>query len=127
MDSARKVAFLDGFDILFEKRFSNVAEQGLKMCYAGNPSKLKRRDTNPMKVKELLEKLRGFDPDKDVIFYCGEVGVVPHGQGFRLFEIASVDLKEAEKTRSKDGVPSLKFIKTERSVPHVLIEIISDF
>ena len=80
-----------------------------------------------MKVKELLEKLRGFDPDKDVIFYCKDEGVVPHEHGFRLFEIASVDLKEAEKTRSEDGVPSLKFGKAELSVPHVLIEITSDF
>jgi len=80
-----------------------------------------------MKVKELLEKLRGFDPHKDVILYCEEEGVVLPGHGFRLFEIDSVDLKEVEMTRGGDGVPSLKFVKTERSVIHVLIEIISDF
>lgn len=80
-----------------------------------------------MKVKELLEKLRGFDPDQDVICYCEDEGVVTPGQGFQLFEIASVDLTEAEKTRSKNGVPSLKFGKTERSVDHLLIKITSDF
>lgn len=80
-----------------------------------------------MKVKELFEKLSGFDPDKDVIFYCEDKGVVPPGQGFRLFEIASMDLNEAEKTRSEDGIPSLKFGKTERSMLHVLVEIKSDF
>jgi hypothetical protein len=80
-----------------------------------------------MKVKELLEKLRAFDPEQDVICYCEDEGVLTPGKGFQLFEIASVELKEAEKTRSKDGVTSLKFGKTERSVAHVLIEITSDF
>ena len=45
LDSARKVAFLEGFDILFEKRVENVADQGRSIFYAGNPSKLLREGT----------------------------------------------------------------------------------
>ena len=80
-----------------------------------------------MKVKELLEKLSALDPNQDVICYCEDEGVATPGHGFRLFEITSADLKEAEKTRGEDGIPSLKLGKTEHSVPHVLIEITSDF
>lgn len=80
-----------------------------------------------MKVKELLEKLRAFDSDQDVICYCEGEHVTTSGHGFRLFDISSVDMQEAEKTRCEDGVPSLKLGKTEHSVAHVLIEITSDF
>jgi len=80
-----------------------------------------------MKVKELLGKLRAFDPDQDVICYCEDEGVVNPGHGFRLFDITNVDIREAEKTRGKDDVPSLKFAETEYSVSLVLIEISSDF
>ena len=79
-----------------------------------------------MKVKELRKKLSGFDPEQDVICYCEDDGVVTRGQGLRLFEIASVDLAEAERARAEDGIPLLKIGKTEHSVPHVLIEIRSD-
>jgi len=80
-----------------------------------------------MKVRELLENLRAFDPDQDVICYCEDGSVTAPGHGFRLFDISGVDLREAEKTRCEDGVPSLKFVKTEHSVPNALIEITSDF
>jgi len=80
-----------------------------------------------MKVKELLEKLKAFDPDHNVICYCEDKGVVNPGHGFRLFDITNIYMKDAENTRVKDGVPSLKFGKTEYSLPHALIEISSDF
>jgi len=80
-----------------------------------------------MKVKELIEKLRVFDPDQDVICYCEDEGVTTSRHGFLLFDINSVDIQEAEKTRCENGVPSLKFGKTEHSVAQVLIEITSDF
>ncbi|MHC4216519.1 MAG: hypothetical protein ACYSWP_24475 [Planctomycetota bacterium] len=80
-----------------------------------------------MKVKELLEKLRAFDPDQDVICYCEDEGVKAFGHDVSLFDISSVDLQDAEKTRTGNGVPSLKLGKTENSVANVLIEITSDF
>lgn len=80
-----------------------------------------------MKVKELLEKLNDFNPDQDIICYCEDEGVVTTDQGFKLFEIVNVDLKEAEKTRIKGIVPSLIFGKTEHSTANVLMEITSDF
>ena len=80
-----------------------------------------------MKVRELLEKLSDFDPEQDLICYCEDRGVTAPGHVFRLFDISSVDLREAEKTKCEDGVPSLKFGKTEHSVSNALIEITSDF
>ena len=80
-----------------------------------------------MRVKDLLSKLSGFDPEQDVVCYCEEEGILPSKHGFRVFEINDVALTEAEKTRSEDGIPSLKLGKSERSEPHVLIDITSDF
>lgn len=80
-----------------------------------------------MKVKQLLEKLRAFDPDIDMICFCEDEDIAPHGHGFRIFDIISTDLQEVEKTKGKDGAPSLKLGRTEHSVAHVLIEITSDF
>ena len=80
-----------------------------------------------MKVKDLLSKLSGFDSEQDVLCYCEDEGILPRKHGFRLFEIDDVTLTDAEKTRCGDGIPSLKLGKTERSAPHVLIDITLDF
>ena len=80
-----------------------------------------------MKVKKLIETLGAFDPERDVICYCEEENMSAPGHGFRLFEIESVDVSEAEKTRDDNGIPSFKFDKTKHSTPHVLINIVSDF
>lgn len=80
-----------------------------------------------MKVKDLLSKLSGFNPEQDVLFYCEDEGTVSPKHGFRIFELDDITLTDAEKTRSEDGIPSLKLGKTERSAPHVLIGITLDF
>lgn len=80
-----------------------------------------------MKVKDLLSKLSGFDPEQDVLCYSEDEGIVPPEHGFRLLEINDVDLIEAEKTRCEDGIPSLKLGKSECSAPHVLIDVTLDF
>ena len=80
-----------------------------------------------MKVKDMLSKLRGFDPEQDVLCYCDDEEILPPKHGLRLFEINDVALTEAEKTRCEDGIPSLKLGKTEGSAPHVLINITLDF
>lgn len=71
-----------------------------------------------MKVKTLLEALNKFGPDVDVLCF---------GEEEELFEIERVEKVEAEKTRSKDGKPGLKFQRSEISQPHVILTIISDF
>jgi len=79
-----------------------------------------------MKVKDMLSKLRTLNPELDVLCYCEDEGHLPDKHEFRVFEINSVDLTEAEKTRGEDGVASLRLGKTESSSSHVLIEITSD-
>jgi len=80
-----------------------------------------------MKVKDLLSKLSGFDLEQDVLCYCEDEGFLPPKHGFRVFEINDVALKEAEKIKREDEIPSLRLGKTECSAPHVLIDITSDF
>lgn len=80
-----------------------------------------------MKVKDLLSKLSGFDPEQDVLCYSEDERGLPPKHVFRLFEINGLSLTEAEKRRGEDGIPSLKLGKTECSAPHVLIDITLDF
>ena len=80
-----------------------------------------------LKVKDLLSKLRIVNPEYEVLCYCEDENILSDGHGFIIFEINSIEKVEAEKTRSEDGLPSLKLGKTEYSKPHILIEITSDF
>ena len=80
-----------------------------------------------MKVSELLAKLRELDSDLDVLCYSEDEEILRRPHGFRIFDINGIAVREAEKTRTEDGTPSLKFDKTEISSSHVLIEISSDF
>jgi len=79
-----------------------------------------------MKVKDLHSILREFNPEHDILCYCEDENNLPDKHIIRIFEIRSVERKEAEKTRAEDGIPSLKFGKTQNSTPHVLIEITAD-
>jgi len=80
-----------------------------------------------MKVEELIARLRKLDPRLDVLCYCEDEEILPMSHGFRIFDIAAVDVTDAETTRTKDGVPSLKLGKSEHSSSHALIEITADF
>ena len=80
-----------------------------------------------MKVRDLLDKLRGFDAESQVLCYCEDEGILPQKHGFTLFEIDDLELIDARKTRDEDGVPSLELGKTEHSTSHVSIHITSDF
>ena len=79
-----------------------------------------------MKVKEVLAKLKALDPEQDVLCYCEDEGDLPQGHAFRLFEITSIEVTQAEKMRLEDNTPYLKLGKTSNSQPHVLIDITSD-
>lgn len=85
------------------------------------------KEQEPMKVKDLVAKLKTFDPEQDVLCYCEDEEGLPEGHGFRLFDINGVDVTEAEKVRLDDGTPYLKLGKTPQSRRQVLIDITSDF
>ncbi len=80
-----------------------------------------------MKVKELLEKLSKVNQDIDVICSCEDLGIPPENHILMLFNIVSVDIVEAEKGRSEDRIPLLKFGKSPTSKKHIILEITSDF
>lgn len=80
-----------------------------------------------MKVKQLIDLLEKYDRETDVLCYTEEEAHLSKRHGFRLFDIESIDIVEAEKRRGEDQVPSLKFGKSDLSEKHVIIQIISDF
>ncbi len=81
-----------------------------------------------MKIKELIDALSAFDPENDVLCYCEEENIsAPNHCSFRLFDIENIDVSDAEMIKDNNYIPSLKFGKTKHSIPHVLINIVSDF
>ena len=73
-----------------------------------------------MKVDALVEALAQLDPGIDVLCY------LETDEDSQIFEILSVDVVEAEKSRV-DGMPRLKFEKSEYSEPHAFINVTVDF
>lgn len=80
-----------------------------------------------MNVKDLWTKLKDMDPKCEVLCYCEDESLSVDKHGFKLFEIAEVELTEAEMAKGEDGIPMLKFDKTRNSKSLVLISITSDF
>ncbi len=80
-----------------------------------------------MKVKDLMEQLKGFDQELEVLCSSEDDDLVASQHIFRLLNIQSVGIVEGEKTRGDDQIPSLKIGKTEFSQKHVVIEVTSDF
>lgn len=56
-----------------------------------------------------------------------DAALLAKNHGFRLFDIVDFTVADAEKTRTDDQVPSLKFHQGPNSQRHVIIEITSDF
>lgn len=80
-----------------------------------------------MKVRDLVKKLQSFDQDVDVLCSSEDESLQRPNELFRVFEIQSVELTDAEKRRGSDGIASLKLGKTDLSQPHVLIDITTGF
>lgn len=80
-----------------------------------------------MKVRDLVKKLQSFDQDVDVLCSSEDESLQRPNELFRVFEIQSVELTDAEKRRGSDGIVSLKLGKTDLSQPHVLIDITTGF
>lgn len=80
-----------------------------------------------MIVKELIEKLKTFDSQLEILCYCEDLEDMPEDQLFRLFDINGVDVGEAEKTRLVDGTPYFRLGKTPHSQHHILLDISAKF
>lgn len=80
-----------------------------------------------MKVKNLKEKLDRLDPEMEVVLSCEDEHMQQNGNFFVLFDIQSVDVIEAEKTRLDDGRPYLKLDKSGNSTKLALVDITTDF
>lgn len=52
-----------------------------------------------MKVSELQERLRGFDPGLDVLCYTEDARFVAAGAGFTLLQIQNVEVMHGERKR----------------------------
>ncbi|MCG7895320.1 MAG: hypothetical protein JAZ12_12785 [Candidatus Thiodiazotropha taylori] len=81
-----------------------------------------------MKIKDLIEKLQKFDPNKSVVCYCEDEGLISDSGPIQVLEIMEVSENEAESSRlnNGEGKPCLKFGSSKHSSKYVLIEITSD-
>lgn len=80
-----------------------------------------------MKVKELIEKLQKLDGNLDIICSTEDEIFLAKNHSFRLLEITSVEVSEAEKVRTEDRLPSLKFGQSSSSQKHAILEVTGDF
>lgn len=80
-----------------------------------------------MKVKELIEKLQKLDGDLDIICSTEDESLLAKNHSFRLLEIGTIEVLEAEKVRTEDRLPSLKFGQSSSSQKHAIIEVTGDF
>jgi hypothetical protein len=81
-----------------------------------------------MKIKDLIEKLRQFDPEQAIACYSEDEGLKSDEDPIQIFELLDVSEVEAESSRLDDGVgkPWLKFSRSDNSSKFVLMEITSD-
>jgi hypothetical protein len=80
-----------------------------------------------MKVKDLQKKLSELDPESDLLCYSEDESLQTSETVFRVFEIDSLDVVEAEKSRTKKETPTLILEKTKASTKIVLLNITLDF
>ena len=80
-----------------------------------------------MKVKDLLEKLKQLDPEMDVLCSSEDSDIQSPNHLFKLFDILAIESADAEKCRDNNGIPTLKYGKTENSTKHAIMEITSVF
>ena len=80
-----------------------------------------------MKVKELIAALGKLDQNLDVLCYTEESAGLPLGHVFRLLDIVDVGETEGEKRKGIDGVPTMRFEKSDHSERLATIEVTSDF
>lgn len=80
-----------------------------------------------MTVRELQEKLSKLNPDLPVVCVSEDEKLLSERQIFRLLDIISVDVTEAEMCRLDDGTPYLKFGKSEACREIAFLDVTIDF
>jgi hypothetical protein len=78
-----------------------------------------------MKIKELIAELQKLDPNLNVLCSSEDPNGLPQGHAFKLFEIESVAVVEAESTRL-DGKPYFKLGPGSGAQRYSLIQITND-
>ena len=72
-----------------------------------------------MTIKDLIEQLSKFDDSMDVVCYDENKD--------HFLEIENISEVEGEKVRNKNGTAGLKFIKSDSSEKHLLMQVTTDF
>lgn len=79
-----------------------------------------------MKVKDLIEKLNGLDPELDILVIREDKNIVPKGHSIRVLEMIEIDKTKAVPSRGGDGIVSVRFYETEQSLPYAYLKVMSD-
>lgn len=80
-----------------------------------------------MKVCELINSLKQFDGELNILCSSEDQDLLAENHLFRLFEIDNIGIVEGEMMRIDDSVPSIKFGETEYSQKLVVIDLTSSF
>jgi hypothetical protein len=88
---------------------------------------LASRNGEIMKIKDLQEIIANLDPELVLVCSTEDEKFLSGNEIFKLFEIDSVSVSEAERFRDNNREPMLKFGKSEGSHPIGIINLISDF
>lgn len=78
-----------------------------------------------MKVSELINCLKQFDGELNILCSSEDQDLLAENHLFRLFEIDNIGIAEGEMKRVDDAVPSIRFGKTEYSQKFVVIDLTS--
>lgn len=79
-----------------------------------------------MRVGELRNRLSKFDSNLEVLCYTEDEALLGEG-GSAFLDIEAVDKAVGERIRNSDGVPRVRFEKTDHSETLVILEVSSDF
>jgi hypothetical protein len=80
-----------------------------------------------MKVKQLMEQLAKLDGELEILCFTEDDGLVAPGYDYRLLDIEDVDFVEAERRWGGEGIPTLKFGKSDTSETIVTLNVTGTF
>lgn len=80
-----------------------------------------------MKVKDLVASLSKFDQELECLGYSEDLDLRANNELFRLFEVETVSMCEAERGRDDTAVPFLRIGKFANSEKIAFLNITSDF
>ena len=80
-----------------------------------------------MKVKELQDRLSQLDPELNLVLSTEGEKFIGSDELFKLFDVESISVVDAEPLRDNNRQPTLKIGKSDSSQKIVLVNIVSDF